>query len=109
MKRLSTILAVALVLSMSSFGSWVSEAEACDRSRCVIINGCVACESLVLFFVECEVLSCTSCVHFPCTDPLASLDSGIDQAPAKTACENSEEVKPPAVRVVALEWKEDRT
>jgi len=112
MKRLSTILAVVLVLSMGSFGPWVSQAEACDRSQCQVINGCYTCESLILLIIQCEVLSCNTCLHIWCSSAAsstASLEPGFDQDSTETACKDSEEVEPPAVRVVALEWKEDRT
>lgn len=112
MKRLSTILAVVLVLSIGSFGPWVSQAEACDRSQCQVIGGCFRCDSLILLIIECEVLRCDLCLHVWCSSAAsttASLEPGFDQVASETVCKDSEEVEPPAVRVVALEWKEDRT
>ena len=113
MKRLSTILTLVLVLSMGSFGPWVSQAEAqpCGRTQCVFTTGCYHCEDLILLIIECVVIHCGKCVHLFCdsaTSTTASLEPGF-QAATETVCKDSEKVKPPAVRVVALEWKEDRT
>lgn len=113
MKRLSTILALVLVLSMGSFGPWVSQAEAqpCGRSQCVSITGCFQCQDLILLIIECVPIRCDLCVNVFCDSAASSTASlpGSDQAATETVCKDSEEVEPPAVRVVALEWKEDRT
>lgn len=104
------MLSAVLLVVIASFGLWVPEADACGRSQCALVSSCFQCDPLILLIIECEVQLCNFCVNDFCDgEGPSSLEAGAEQASLESSCSPPEAAEPAPIRVLEVEWQEDRT
>ena len=110
MRHKSAWIAVVLLVAASSFGPWTPAAEGCARTQCELVTSCFQCDFLILLILECDVQLCNFCVNDFCEgEGPSGLVEGSEQALHASSCSSAETLEPPPVRVLEVQWQEDRT